>query len=126
MHCDETTTVQRQCEEPGDGVDGGVRVVGPEGRRVDQGCFDVEGSSLVVPNDPGGEGSYTVAWRALSEDNHNLESSFVFHVGTRTGAADIAATDGRVGDALGTVGRLLALGGMLAPHRAEEIGRAHV
>lgn len=111
---DAPTTVQLQFDEPVDVVDGGVRVFGPDGSRVDQGRFDVEGSTLVVPIDPGGEGTYTVAWRALSEDNHNLESSFVFHVGTRTGAADIAATDGRVGDALGTVGRLLALGGMLA------------
>lgn len=106
--------VELQFEEPVDVVEGGVRVFGPDGSRVDQGQVNVEGSTLVVPVDAGGEGTYTIAWRALSEDNHNLESSFVFHVGTRTGAAEIAGTNGRVGDAIGTVGRLLALGGMLA------------
>lgn len=106
--------VQLQFDEPVDVVDGGVRVFGPDGSRVDQGQVNVEGSTLVVPIDAGGEGTYTIAWRALSEDNHNLESSFVFHVGTRTGAAEITDTDGRVSDAIGTVGRLLALGGILA------------
>ena len=111
---DVPATVQLQFDEPVDVVDGGVRVFGPDGGRVDQGRVEVEGSTLVVPIDAAGEGTYTVAWRALSEDNHNLESSFVFHVGTRTGAAEIAALDDRLGDAVGTVGRLLALGGMLA------------
>jgi copper transport protein len=110
---DVPTEVQLQFDEPVDVVEGGVRVFGPDGSRVDQGQVNVEGSTLIVPIDAGGEGTYTIAWRALSEDNHNLESSFVFHVGTSTGAAQIDGTDGQVGDAIGAVGRLLALGGML-------------
>ena len=64
--------------------------------------------------DAGGKGTYTIAWRALSEDNHNLERPFVFHVGTSTGAAQIDGTDGQVGDAIGAVGACWPLGGMLA------------
>ena len=110
---DVPSEVELRFDEPVDVVEDAVRVFGPDGSRVDQGRVEVDGSTLGVPIDERGEGTYTVAWRVLSEDNHNLESSFVFHVGTRTGATEITDGDDRFADALGTVGRLLTLGGML-------------
>ena len=105
--------VELRFDEPVDVVEGAVRVFGPDGSRADQGRVDVDGSTLQVLIDNQGEGTYTVAWRVLSEDSHNLESSFVFHVGTRTGAAEISESDDRLAVALGTAGRLPALAGML-------------
>ena len=105
--------VELSFDEPVDVVEGAVRVFGPDGERVDQGTVDVDGSTLRAQIDDGGRGTYTVAWRVLSEDNHDLESSFVFHVGTRTGAAEITDGDDRLADAIGTGGRLLALAGTL-------------
>lgn len=105
--------VELRFDEPVDVVEGAVRVFGPDGSRADQGQVDVDGSTLRVAVEDQGEGTYTVAWRVLSEDSHNLESSFVFHVGTRTGAAEISESDDRLAVALGTAGRLPALAGML-------------
>src|SRR3546814_20563772 len=56
-------------------------------------------------------GTYTVAWRVLSEDSHNLSGSFVFHVGERSGAVAVDDSDNPLVDAAGTIGRLLALSG---------------
>ena len=110
---DAPAAVELRFDEPVDVVEGAIRVFGPDGERVDQGSVDVENATLRAPIDDRSEGTYTVAWRVLSEDNHNLEGAFVFHVGTRTGAAEITEGDEGLANAMGLAGRLLALAGML-------------
>lgn len=89
----------------------GIRVFGPSGERVDRGRADVDGGELRVPIDGSTRGTYTVSWRVLSEDSHNLSGSFLFHVGVQTGAVSVADTSLAVPNAVGGVGRLLAFAG---------------
>ena len=100
-------------DEPVEVVDGAVRVFGPDGDRVDRGQVDVEGTTLLAPIDGNARGTYTVAWRVLSGDSHNLSGSFVFHVGERTGAVEIDDTSSAVTGVLAWIGRFLALSGSL-------------
>ena len=97
-------------------VDGGVRVFGPSGERVDRAVSDVRGGgrTVVAPiDDPGTQGTYTVSWRVLSEDSHNLSGSFVFHVGTETGGTDIGDDASTVTDVAGGLARWTAYAGAL-------------
>ncbi len=97
-------------------VDGGVRVFGPSGERVDRGLTETRdgGRTVVAPiDDPGTQGTYTVSWRVLSEDSHNLSGSFVFHVGTETGGADIGDDANTVTDLVSGLARWAAYAGAL-------------
>ncbi|HYF46676.1 MAG TPA: copper resistance protein CopC [Acidimicrobiales bacterium] len=93
---------------------GAVEVLDRDGGRIDRG--DVEdrdgGREIVVPIDDGGQGTYTVGWRVLSEDGHELAGSFVFHVGTRTGAVDVGDSENRAVDVADGVARWIALSGL--------------
>ena len=106
--------VELEFDEPVEVVDGAVRVFGPDGERVDSGRVDVDGATLSAPIDGGQRGTYTVAWRALSGDSHNLSGSFVFHVGERTGATAIDDSDDPVVAVGGAFGRFLAFAGTMA------------
>jgi copper transport protein len=100
-------------DEPVEVVDGAIRVLGPDGDRADRGRAEVTGPTVRVPVDDRGEGTYTVAWRVVSQDGHNIESAFVFHVRTQTGMADLADDGTRLAEAAGAVGRFWALCGLL-------------
>ena len=103
-----------------DGVnvdDGGVRVLDPAGEDVAEGSpsTTADGTEVRQPVASGPEGTYTVSYRALSDDGHVISGSYVFHVGRRTGSAAAAAAGGfdalRV---LNAFGRWIALtGGLL-------------
>jgi copper transport protein len=103
-------------DEPVEVVTGGIRVIDPDGDRADRGTVDrrAGGAVLAVPVDAEPRGTYTVAWRVISEDGHNLAGTFVFHVGARTGAAVLDDGSSTVVDAAGGFGRWLAFAGMLA------------
>lgn len=110
--------VELEFDEPVEVVAAGaIRVIGPGGDRADRGSVDPAdgGRRLVIPIDAPVQGTYTVAWRVLSGDGHDLRGSFVFHVGIRTGAADVD-DDGSdpVVEGAGAVARWLAIAGMLA------------
>jgi copper transport protein len=69
---------------------GSIRVIGPEGNRVDEGgTHHPPGDSHAVaislpthlPN-----GTYVVAWRVISADSHPVHGAFIFSVGTAAGA----------------------------------------
>jgi copper transport protein len=62
---------------------GSVRVYDGSVRRVDDGATThPEPSRVEVGLKPGlPRGTYTVAWRVVSEDSHPLHGAFVFHVG---------------------------------------------
>lgn len=95
-----------------DGVsvdDGGVRVVDPSGADVADGAPSTSDGGLEIRQriEPKADGTYTVSYRALSDDGHVIDGSYVFHIGHRTGGAATTATTGgeldglRILDALG-------------------------
>ncbi|MPY94010.1 MAG: hypothetical protein GEV08_13380 [Acidimicrobiia bacterium] len=73
------------------GLGDAVRVFDREGERVDRGRAELRdgGLTVVAPLDVSTTGSYTVAWKVVSEDSHVLLGSFVFHVDEVTGAASV-------------------------------------
>src|SRR5918995_241969 len=105
--------VELRFDEAVEVVDDAVRVFGPDGDRVDLADVEVDdgGATLRAPIDGDTEGTYTVAWRVTSEDSHALSGSFVFHVGARTGAADIGDEDDATTEVAGGVGRWLGFAG---------------
>jgi copper transport protein len=98
-------------DEPVEVADGAVRVLDLDGNRVNTGEVDIQdgGATLVVPIDAGERGTYTVAWRVVSEDSHNLSASFVFHVGERTGAVAVDEGDDTSVSVAAGIARWLAL-----------------
>ncbi len=90
----------------------GIRVFGPTGRRVDRSVSRLRdlAKAVTVSVDDAGPGSYTVAWRVVSEDSHVLRGSSVFHVRTKTGAVGITSTPPKSLAWLGWFARFLALG----------------
>lgn len=101
-------------DEPVEVSLGGIEVLTPDGDRLDAPAEVLDGGlEVVVPFEGSERGTYTVGWRAVSEDGHPISGSFVFHVGERTGAAE--ATDRTDGSArlVGAVGRWLAFAGLL-------------
>jgi copper transport protein len=105
--------VELRFDEAVEVVDDAVRVFGPDGNRVDLADVEVDdgGAMLRAPIEADTEGTYTVAWRVTSEDSHALSGSFVFHVGARTGAANIGEEDDATTEVAGGVGRWLGFAG---------------
>ena len=108
--------VELNFDEPVQVIEGGVQVIAPDGDRADEGRIDTadDDATLVVPIEDAGEGTYTVAWRVVSEDSHNLSGSFVFHVGVRTGAAELDERSSTPADLTAGIGRWLAFTGAFA------------
>jgi copper transport protein len=110
-------TVDLRFDEPVETAGGAVEVFGPGGGRVDAGRVTTSEGGAVVSTDVAGDdqGTYTVAWRVTSADSHTLSGSFVYHVGTRTGAVDIAVAGGgsTTNDVAGGIGRWLGYAGTL-------------
>lgn len=109
-------------------VDGGVRVFGPSGERVDRGLVETEdgGRTVRAPiDDAEARGTFTVSWRVLSEDSHNLSGSFVFHVGTETGDADIGDDANTVVDVVGGLARWAGFAGALVALGAAALALAN-
>lgn len=78
-----------------DPVEPGVRVVDADGNEIDLGSADQSrGSNTlgVVVDVELADGTYVVAWQALSADSHNIRGAFTFSVGeasaTRSGPVD--------------------------------------
>lgn len=92
-----------------------IRVLGPDGERVDSSTTSLseDSTTMSADIDPAGRGTYTVGWRATSEDGHTLSGSFVFHVEIRTGAQDIDTGRSTVVAAASGVGRWLGFAGAL-------------
>jgi copper transport protein len=107
------TEVVLRFDEPVTTGLGGVRVIGPDGRRADQGSLSSTGGDQVLrrPVAAVGRGTYTVAFRVQSADGHTVEGSFVYHVGERTGAAVVETGTAAGVDVVGVVGRWLAAAG---------------
>lgn len=70
---------------------GSMRVIGPNGARVDNGGThhppgDTHAVAISLPAHLP-DGTYIVAWRVISADSHPVHGAFVFSVGTARGAA---------------------------------------
>ncbi|MEI7859834.1 MAG: copper resistance protein CopC [Acidimicrobiales bacterium] len=91
---------------------GSLRVLGPDGRRIDNGgTHHLEGDSRAIastlpPRLP--KGTYVVAWRVISADAHPVHGAFVYSVGSDRGAAKASVQATALADRSGstTVGVL--------------------
>ncbi|MBF6046251.1 hypothetical protein GO001_13600 [Streptomyces sp. NRRL B-1677] len=96
-----------------------VRVLDPQGKRVDEGKpAHVDGKSDTAAVGLAGglaDGTYTVAWQAVSADSHPVAGAFTFSIGapSKTAAKVSAAEIDPVVDALYTTGRYAAYAGYL-------------
>lgn len=109
------TEVRLRFDEGVDTFDGSVRVFDSGGDRVDGGqVSERDGGAVVVAAvDARRQGTYTVAWRVVGSDGHDRSGSFVFHLGTRTGAADIDDGTDPIVAVLDYLARWLALAAVL-------------
>ena len=109
------TEVRLRFDEGVDTFDGSIRVFDSGGDRVDRGRVrELEGGALLVAAvDARRQGTYTVAWRVVGSDGHDRSGSYVFHLGTRTGAVEIDDGTDRLVGVLDFVARWAALAGGL-------------
>ena len=61
-------------------VAGGIAVLAPSGRRVEQGPLVVDGSELSVAVDASELGTYLVTWRVIAQDTQSARGRFAFSV----------------------------------------------
>jgi len=96
-----------------------VRVVAPDGSRVDGGDPRASGTQLIIPMKPGAaRGTYVVSFRVLSADSHPVAGSFSYSVGAPsfggpTGAGDGGAAADSVIRAMFPVARWIGYVGLL-------------
>lgn len=93
-----------------------VQVFRADGVEIQQGPPELvdDGATVRVVIDPGdddeAQGTFTVSWHVLSQDGHNIEGTFLFHVGGETEAVEVAEEDQSI-EVAGYVGRWLAFAG---------------
>jgi len=82
----------------------GMRVFDPGGKRVDTGATGHAGgddSTARVALDPGlAEGTYTVAWRAISADTHPVSGAFTFSYGHASSTTSVSGEQATKGSTL--------------------------
>jgi copper transport protein len=98
-----------------------LRVLDPRGTNVATGApghaaGKDSGSTATVPLRSGlGNGTYTVAWRAISQDSHPVAGAFTFSVGsaskTSVDLSGVASAGGGAARTLYGIGRYFAYGG---------------
>ncbi|MEU4892273.1 copper resistance protein CopC [Streptomyces sp. NPDC044780] len=101
--------------------DDSVRVLDPSGRRVDTGkATHVGGTSSTAAAELHSglpDGTYTVAWKAVSEDSHPVSGAFTFSIGAPSKTTAKVPTGGASDTTVGTlygIGRYAAYGGFAA------------
>jgi copper transport protein len=90
--------------------DDSIRVLGPDGRRVDTGKpHPTAGSTTAAVSLRSGlkDGTYTVAWKAVSADSHPVAGAFTFNIG-RASKTTVALPQQDAGG--GIVGTLYGIG----------------
>lgn len=98
-----------------------VRVLDPKGKRVDTGKTAHVGgkSSTAAAGLHSGlpDGTYTVAWKAVSEDSHPVSGAFTFSIGAPSKTTAKVPTGGESDSTVSTlygIGRYAAYGGFAA------------
>lgn len=104
---------------------GAVRVVGPDGERVDDGAPELRnGGKQVVARLPRADerGTYVLLWRVMSEDSHPVSGASTFSIGAPSEPATAAQADDagitpalRAFRLLGYLGLLLLVGAVVVP-----------
>ncbi len=100
---------------------GQVRILDADGDRVDRGGVEVADQTITVAlRSDLADGTYVVAWRAVSADSHPIDGAFTFGVGDGSAELDDSVVDALVGQGrdsawqvAGTAARVLAYGGAL-------------
>lgn len=120
-------------------VPGKIRVLAPDGSRVDRGEPTFTGAVVSIPVDPTGpKGTYLVSYRVISADGHPVSGGYTYSVGTPSAPpADTGDADGdpvvsaalAVTRYLGFAGLLLLVGPVLVlsllwPRRLDRRGPA--
>ncbi|BCB84910.1 copper resistance CopC/CopD family protein [Phytohabitans suffuscus] len=120
-----------------------VRVIGPDGKRVDQGDARFDGAVVTIPvEQTGAQGTYLVSYRVISADSHPVSGGFTYSVGapstTPSGDAvdeegddPVVATGTKVVRYIGYAGLVLLVGPVLVisllwPARLSRSGPAGV
>ena len=111
-----------QFTERVDPIEPGIRLVDADGDDVEIGAVDQSGGGDTMRADiPDalGDGSYVVAWQAVSADSHRIRGAYTFSVGeasaTAPGLVDelfAAESDGQTESLLLGVGRFLSYAGI--------------
>jgi copper transport protein len=124
-------------------VPGRTQVLGPDGRRVDEGEPTVAGNTVTIALRPAAaQGTYLVSFRVISADSHPVAGGLTYSVGSRSAAPAGAAEPQDLVDPvvrvaipvvryLGYTGLLLAVGPILVlsllwPHRLSRQGPARL
>ncbi|MDT0267163.1 copper resistance protein CopC [Streptomyces sp. DSM 44915] len=84
--------------------DDGIRVLAPDGERVDTGGVSARaggGEQGVTVRPDLADGTYTVAWQAISNDSHPIAGAFTFSVGAPSETSVTLATGGPDDGAVG-------------------------
>ncbi|WP_329107958.1 copper resistance protein CopC [Micromonospora sp. NBC_01699] len=118
-----------------------IRILGPDGARVDRGDPVFDGAVVTIPVDPGGpQGTYLVSYRVISADSHPVAGAYTYSVGapstpptdTENDSVDPAITAAvAVGKYLGYAGLVLLVGPVLVlsllwPQRLDRRGPARL
>jgi len=102
-----------------------IRIIGPDGKRVDEGDARYDGSVVTIPvQQTGAQGTYLVSYRVISADSHPVSGGFTYSVGAPsttppTDAADeqgdnvVVATGMKVARYIGYAGLVLLVGPVL-------------
>lgn len=88
----------------------GIRVIGPDGNRVDRGPARADGAVMSVAIDARQEGTYLVHWQVVAPDTHPTVGHFAFSVGhpsTVVGVEGSGATGAPLGMILQVASRWL-------------------
>ena len=109
----------------------GIRVLDATGERVDAGAAAADGPDVSVPLEGTiEEGTYVVAWRAVSADGHPIRGSYTFSVGRETAIGDGVASgafgsgNDRVYEVLDAIARAIAYLGVFGTAGYVLIGSA--
>ncbi|MEV6845935.1 copper resistance protein CopC [Actinoplanes sp. NPDC051411] len=123
-------------------IPGKIQVLGPDGKRADQGDPTVDGANVTIPlRAGGGRGTYLVSYRIISADTHPVGGSITYSVGAASTPPSATIDDTKVdpvvralipaGKYLGYAGLVLLVGpalvlALLWPHRLSRRGPAKV
>ena len=84
-------------------VPGRIRVIGPDGKRIDRGRPKFEGSMVTITVDQNvPRGTYLVSYRVISADSHPVGGGFTYSVGERTTPPDEADSGSDVNTVVAT------------------------
>ena len=112
---DPPTEVALHFDEAVDATIGGVQVYGPDGHRVDADTVHSQddGATVLAPVTVVTRGTYTVAWRVVSDDGHTISGSFVFHYLERSGSKGAIGGSGSVTSMIGWLARVATFAGAI-------------